>query len=103
MNDGARSLRMASNARILVRLCIAAAGAALAWHATGTSAQTAAEAYARGCGGCHESELKLLTRLRKVPDAERRAWLEKFFTQHPCERDDLKPLILDYLLQRTTR
>jgi cytochrome c553 len=94
---------MAKTARVFVRLCIAAAVAAPVCNATASLAQTAAEAYARGCGGCHESELTLLRRLRKVPEAERKAWLERFFAQHPCERDDLKPLILDYLLQRTAR
>jgi hypothetical protein len=64
-------------------------------------AQTPAEAYKKGCGGCHQSEGRVLRPIPKASEPERRAWIEKFMTQHPCERDDLKPLIVDYLLERS--
>ena len=67
------------------------------------SAETPAEAYAKGCGGCHTSERTALRKITRVPIAERRAWIEAFMAQHPCERDSLKPLIVEYLLQRTAR
>ena len=67
----------------------------------GANAQTPAEAFRRGCAGCHTSERVILRRIPKAPDADRRTWIEKFMTQHPCERDDLKPLIVDYLLERS--
>jgi hypothetical protein len=66
-----------------------------------STAQAPAEAYTKGCGGCHSSERMVLRRIPKAPELERRAWIEKFMTQHPCERDDLKPLIVDYLLERS--
>ena len=82
-------------------LLAAALASALLTEASGPSnAQTPAEAYSKGCGGCHSSE-KVLRRIPKASDAERRAWIEKFMTQHPCERDDLKPLIVDYLLEKS--
>lgn len=65
------------------------------------NAQTPAEAYGKGRGGCHTTERTVLRRIPKAPEPERRAWIEKFMTQHPCERDDLKPLIVDYLLDRS--
>ena len=67
------------------------------------SAETPAEAYSKGCGGCHTSERIVLRKITRVPIAERRVWIETFMTQHPCERDSLKPLIVDYLLERTVR
>jgi mono/diheme cytochrome c family protein len=70
-------------------------------EASGANAQVPAEAFRRGCAGCHTSERPILRRIPKAPEAERRAWIEKFMTQHPCERDDLKPLIVDYLLERS--
>jgi hypothetical protein len=45
----------------------------------------------------------VLRRIPKAPEPDRRAWIEKFMTQHPCERDDLKPLIIDYLLEKSGR
>ena len=60
----------------------------------GANAQTPADAFRRGCAGCHTSERIILRRIPKAPDADRRTWIEKFMTQHPCERDDLKPLIV---------
>lgn len=66
-------------------------------------AQTPSEAYARGCGGCHTSERRVLRAIPSGNDAVRLGWIEKFMAQHPCERDDLKPLIVEYLLQRTRR
>lgn len=62
--------------------------------------ETAAEAYALGCGGCHVSERPIVRRINAVPPGERRAWIEKFMTQHPCERDSLRALIVQYLLDR---
>jgi hypothetical protein len=67
----------------------------------GAQAQTPAEAFRRGCAGCHTSERPILRRIPKAAEAERRSWIEKFMTQHPCERDDLKPLIVDYLIERS--
>jgi hypothetical protein len=67
-----------------------------------SNAQTPAEAFSTGCGGgCHSSERAVLRSIAKVPEPERRAWIEKFMTLHPCKRDDLKPLIVDYLLERS--
>jgi hypothetical protein len=43
----------------------------------------------------------ILRRIPKASQADRRAWIERFMTQHPCERDELKPLIVDYLLERS--
>jgi hypothetical protein len=82
-------------------LAVAAAVAALAAYSGPLIAQTPADAFAKGCGGCHTSERTVLRRLPKSPEPERRAWIEKFMTQHPCERDDLKPLIVNYLLERS--
>jgi len=79
-----------------------AVAAALLVAVSGPSiAQTPAAAYNAGCASCHSSERAVLRAIPRVPDTERRAWIEKFMTQHPCERDDLKPLILDYLLERS--
>ena len=64
-------------------------------------AQTSAEAFKLGCGGCHSSEKSVLGAIPKEPQSERRAWIEKFMSQHPCERDDLKPLIVNYLLEKS--
>lgn len=69
--------------------------------APGANAQTPAEAFRRGCFGCHTSERPILRRIPKAPEADRRTWIEKFMAQHPCERDDLKPLIVDYLIERS--
>ena len=66
-----------------------------------STAQTPAEAYSKGCAGCHSSERTVLRRIPNVPEPERRAWIESFMTQHPCERDDLKPLIVNYLLEKS--
>lgn len=69
----------------------------------GAAAETPAEAYAKGCGGCHQSERLVLRKFARLPQIERRASIERFMAQHPCERDDLKPLIVEYLLRRTTQ
>jgi hypothetical protein len=82
-------------------LLVAAIAAAAPIAGAGAEAQTPAEAFRRGCAGCHTSERPILRRIPKTTEAERRAWIEKFMTQHPCERDDLKPLIVDYLLERS--
>jgi hypothetical protein len=68
-----------------------------------SAAETAAEAFKKGCAGCHTSETTVLRRIPRGDDNGRRAWLQTFMTQHPCERDDLKPLILDYLVDRSRR
>jgi hypothetical protein len=68
------------------------------------AAQTSTEAFNRGCGGgCHASDAAIVRRIRKEPEAERRAWIESFMTLHPCARDELKPVIVDYLLERSRR
>jgi mono/diheme cytochrome c family protein len=64
---------------------------------------TGADAFARGCGGCHKSESAVLRRIPRGDDQGRRAWLQKFMALHPCECDDLKPAILDYLVERSRR
>jgi hypothetical protein len=69
----------------------------------GAAAQTPADAYRRGCAGCHDSENPILRRMRARPEPQRRAFIEAFMAQHPCERDDLKPLIVDHLLERARR
>ncbi len=68
-----------------------------------TNAQTPAEAYAKGCGGCHTSERAVMRDIPRLPDAERRVWIATFMAGHPCEADSLKPLISDYLMQKTRR
>jgi hypothetical protein len=75
---------------------------ALALSISGPSiAQTPAAAYSAGCSGCHSSERIVLRAIPKLPDSERRAWIENFMSRHPCERDALKSLIVDYLLERS--
>jgi len=67
-------------------------------------AQTGAEAFNLGCGGgCHSSERKVLRAIPKGTDQSRRQWIVDFISQHPCSRDDLKPIIIDYLVERTKR
>ena len=68
-----------------------------------SAAETAADAYKKGCAGCHASENAVLRRIPPGDDESRRVWLQQFMAQHPCERDDLKPLILDYLVDRSRR
>jgi hypothetical protein len=63
-------------------------------------AETAAEAYALGCGGCHATESRIVRRIKAVPPNQRRAWIENFMAKHPCERDSLRALIVQYLLER---
>ncbi|MCC6888808.1 MAG: hypothetical protein IT536_09760 [Hyphomicrobiales bacterium] len=76
--------------------------AALALLGAGTgAAQTPAEAFKLGCGSCHPSESRVLRAIPDRDDLRRRAFIQQFMAQHPCERDDLKPLIVDYLLART--
>lgn len=67
-------------------------------------AQTGAEAFILGCGGgCHSTDRKVIKSIPKGHEKMRQQWLINFMAQHPCNRDDLKPLILDYLLERTLR
>lgn len=63
-------------------------------------AETAAEAYALGCGSCHATEGRIVRRIKAVPPNQRRSWIEDFMTKHPCERDSLRALIVQYLLER---
>lgn len=76
-----------------------------AWLAAApAAAQTGAEAFARGCGGgCHQSETRVLRAIPRGTDAERRAWITAFMARHPCQCDELKPAILDYLTERSRR
>jgi hypothetical protein len=79
----------------------------LAAHPTGAQApapaMTPAEAYQRGCAECHRRETSVLRAIPSRPEAERRAWIERFMAQHPCACDEARPLIVDYLLERTRR
>ena len=63
-------------------------------------AETAAEAYALGCGSCHDTERRIVRRIKAVPPHQRRTWIENFMAQHPCERDSLRALIVQHLLER---
>ena len=66
------------------------------------AAQTSSEAFNRVCGGgCHASDAAVVRRIRKEPETERRAWIESFMTLHPCACDELKPVIVNYLLERS--
>lgn len=65
------------------------------------AAQTPAEACQKGCANCHRSESALLRQIPKRDDAGRRDWIETFMAQHPCERDDLKALIVEHLVERS--
>ena len=38
---------------------------------------------------------------RSAPKPSARAWIEAFMALHPCKCDDLKPAIVDYLLERS--
>ena len=74
----------------------------IAFISDGLAAQTPAEAFKRGCGsGCHAPDVAIVRRVRKEPEAERRAWIESFMTLYPCASDELKPVIVDYLLERS--
>ena len=66
-------------------------------------AQSGRDAYALGCASCHRSEQRVLRKIPRQPEAQRRVWIENFMAQHPCERDDLKPQIVEYLLSRSAR
>jgi hypothetical protein len=61
------------------------------------------DAFKRGCGGCHSSEAAVVRRIPRGDDPMRRAWLQKFMALHPCECDEVKPEILDYLVERSRR
>jgi hypothetical protein len=84
-----------------MRAILVAAAITVAAPIAGPAQVTPTEAFRRGCAGCHTSERPILRRIPKAAEAERRSWIEKFMTQHPCERDDLKPLIIDYLIERS--
>jgi len=66
-------------------------------------AQSPADAYRKGCAACHESEARLIRAIPRGSDEQRLAWIRDFFNRHPCERDDLKPLIEQYLLEKSRR
>jgi hypothetical protein len=61
------------------------------------------QAYLAGCAGCHDSERAVLRKIPRLPDPQRSAWIDSFMASHPCEADRLKPLIRDYLMQKTAR
>ncbi len=65
-------------------------------------AQTPIEAYNAGCAGCHTNE-RQFRKIATGDDAARRAWIVTFMSGHPCERDDLRPLIIDFLVEKTRR
>ncbi|MGL4323779.1 MAG: hypothetical protein ACRCTD_07025 [Beijerinckiaceae bacterium] len=67
------------------------------------AAQTPAEAYAQGCGMCHTSERQVIRKIPRLPVQARQDWLVNFMANHPCERQNLKPQIVEYLMQKTAR
>lgn len=81
---------------------VASAFLGLPVMSSGLYAETPLEAYRKGCAGCHSTE-RDLRKIPRTPASERRAWIEAFMARHPCERDDLKPLIVQYLLSRSER
>jgi cytochrome c553 len=70
---------------------------------TAARAESPVQAYLAGCAGCHDSERAVLRKIPRLPDAQRVLWIDSFMASHPCEADRLKPLIRDYLMQKTTR
>jgi hypothetical protein len=105
MSFDANNVGIGTQAQKMKDVLLAAtfASAFLAQLSDPSIAQTPAEAYIKGCAGCHSSERTVLRSIPKGPESERRAWIEKFMTQHPCERDDLKHLIATYLLEKSAR
>jgi hypothetical protein len=95
-----------NTAAALARLCLLGL-LFVAAHPAGAQgsapAMTPAEAYQRGCAECHRRESSVLRAIPSRPEAERRAWIERFMAQHPCACDEARPLIVDYLLERTRR
>jgi cytochrome c553 len=80
---------------LLLAVALATPSAALA--------ESPVQAYLAGCAGCHDSERAVLRKIPRLPDAQRALWIDSFMASHPCEADRLKPLIRDYLMQKTTR
>jgi cytochrome c553 len=70
---------------------------------TAARAESPVQAYLAGCAGCHDSERAVLRKIPRLPDAQRAVWIDSFMASHPCEADRLKPLIRDYLMQKTAR
>jgi cytochrome c553 len=66
-------------------------------------AESPVQAYLAGCAGCHDSERAVLRKIPRLPDAQRALWIDSFMASHPCEADRLKPLIRDYLMQKSAR
>jgi hypothetical protein len=66
-----------------------------------TQAVTPQEAFAKGCGGCHASERKILRRIPAGSGPVRRSWIEKFMANHPNESGALKSEILEYLMEKS--
>jgi hypothetical protein len=62
---------------------------------------TPQDAFAKGCGGCHNSESRILRRIPTGSDPVRRSWIERFMANHPNESDALKSDIVDYLIARS--
>jgi hypothetical protein len=78
--------------------------AAFGLAADGAMTQTPDDAFAQGCGGgCHASDRSIVRKLKTIQPDARRAWLEKFMSLHPCVHDDLKPAILDLLIERSRK
>ncbi len=69
-------------------------------HMSAVSAQTPSEAYNAGCASCHTNE-RHFRKIARGDDAARRARIVNFMEGHPCERDDLRPLIVDFLVEKT--
>jgi hypothetical protein len=72
-------------------------------HAETATSTPGADAFKRGCGGCHSAESAVVRRIPRGDDPTRRAWLQKFMALHPCECDEVKPDILDYLVEQSRR
>lgn len=87
--------------RFLATALLVAAFDLVAHSAT---AQTPNDAFVQGCGGgCHASDRPIVRKLKTIQADARRAWLEKFMSLHPCVHDDLKPEILDLLIERSRK
>ncbi|MBM3609836.1 MAG: hypothetical protein FJX29_15565 [Alphaproteobacteria bacterium] len=83
---------------LAICVCASAAGGQ-----TLPPASSPADAYARGCASCHASEQRILRAIPSLDDEKRAAWIRQFMAGHPCERDDLKPQIEQYLLEKSRR
>ncbi len=64
-------------------------------------AVTPEEAFAAGCGGCHVSDAKVLSKIPGGPETFRRAWILNFMAGHPNKKDAVKAEIVEYLVARS--